>query len=39
VDEVDLDLRFDWTSPDLADALARVIEFRLKRSIEGLLDG
>ena len=39
VDEVDLDLRFDWTSPDLADALALVIEFRLKRSIEGLLDG
>ncbi len=39
VDEVDLDLRFDWTSPDLADALAQVIEFRLRRSIEGLLDG
>jgi hypothetical protein len=38
VDEVDLDRRFDWTSHDLADALAPVIDFRLKRSIEGLLD-
>ena len=39
VDEVDLDRRFDWTSPELADALAPVIEFRLKRAFEGLLDG
>ena len=39
VDEVDLEHRFDWDSSDLADALAPVIEFRLKRSIEGLLDG
>ena len=38
VDDVELDLRFDWHSPDLANALARVIEFRLTRSIEGLLD-